>query len=154
MENVALVREICNGIMATTAVITFIVFAEYLCRYLYNKKTWQSITFQAAVAIEIMMVGHFIRAGTSWAGFIMERLGYVTIYGAVGQSFATPLWINSGWIFALATAFIVVGKLMVILAFAPDDIYIYGHRISWRTHLKVAYVFAILLPFWVGTFIH
>ena len=158
MNSVVFVREVCNGIMATTALITVIVFGEYLVRFIVTERKWyHHMTFQAALAIFIMVMGHLVRAGMSWLGFLSVRMGWTTVGSGGSAGFtalAEPFWFNSAWVFIVATMLITLGKLMIILAFAPDQLMFGKHRISWRVHLKVAFVFLVGVPFFVGYMLH
>lgn len=158
MNTVAFAREVCNGIMAMSAVVTIVVFGEYICRFALSTRTfYKFLTFQAAFSLFVLMWGHLLRAATSWMGFFWKRMGWTAVYAGGAPDFAPgadTFWFNSGWVFVLATAIIVAGKFMVVLAFAPESLWFGEHRISWRVHLTAAFALSIFLPFFVGYVIH
>jgi hypothetical protein len=144
--------------MATTALITVVVFGEYLIRFMCTERKWyRHMTFQAALAIFIMVLGHFLRASTSWLGFLWARMGWTAVGSGGSNGFALlaePFWFNAAWVFIVATILITLGKLLIILAFAPDELTFGKHRISWGAHLKVMFVFLVGVPFFIGYMVH
>lgn len=117
-EQIIILREICNGIMFLSAVLVMtIVFVTYVVRQ-YNRGEWlgvdgkpvdhwyQDIAVQAAGAFIVLMIGHAIRAGSSWAEFFWLRHGW----GFGG-------WVDLLAIFIAATGFTLAGKLLVTFAF-------------------------------------
>lgn len=108
------VREVVNGAMALSALLVCFVFA----RYAWHNRTSlrHNSTVKAAVAILILMAGHFMRAGSSWVEFMLLDLGIDTKH-----------WLQWTWLwFILAFIGIVSGKILILGAFAPR---------KWRNRL-------------------
>lgn len=109
-DQAIVVREICNGIMAISSLILIGVFVNYIvekCRvipYCYN-----DLGVQAAAAIVVLMIGHAIRAISSWLEFLWARFQW-----------PEGPWTNTLAVFIAATAFTLAGKILVAYAFSPD----------------------------------
>jgi hypothetical protein len=102
-----LVRESVNGTMALSALLLIVIFGRYSWR---NRRVfWHSETAQAAAAIVVLMIGHFVRAFSSWIEFLLVDLGW-----------STSNWIKWTWIwFLIAAALIIAGKSLMLYTFAP-----------------------------------
>lgn len=134
-DETIVLREICNGMMAVSAVILISVFAVYVIRYSRAARGWYNdIGVQAAIAVIILMVGHLIRAFSSWMEFLWLDLGWP-------QGF----WVNAVGVFVAATIFTVAGKVLCAFAFAPY---------RWRWHLTVFIaVVSIAIPLIVAALV-
>jgi len=103
------VREICNGAMFLSALFVIGIFANYVrhrCAEGFRRCLGDPVVL-AALCIIVLMVGHAIRAGSSWMEFLWRDLDWDA--GA---------WTNTETIFLTATALILSGKLLIVYVFA------------------------------------
>jgi hypothetical protein len=99
------VREVVNGSMAIGAFFVIVVFLHY------TVINWQKrdITVTAAIAIAVLSFGHLIRAFSSWAEFVW-----------LGLKWDSSLWMLQSWTwFIISGALVIVGKIMMLIAFSP-----------------------------------
>lgn len=126
-ETTILVREVCNGIMAVSALTMLAVFISYVITESRTEQFWYNDpAVHAAVAIIVLTLGHFIRALSGWMEFVWLD------FGKVGW------WVNTVGIFMLSTILIVLGKLMIVYTFSPA---------KWRWQITLAAgVVSITIP--------
>jgi uncharacterized membrane protein len=102
-----IVREVCNGVMFLSALMIIGIFMHYMWK---RRREKFDTNLQAALAITIVLLGNSFRAGSSWMEFLWVQLNW-----------------NSGFLretiefFITATVLIVLGKVMMINTFAPDQ---------------------------------
>lgn len=104
------VREVCNGIIFCCAAVMVYVFGHFIWIARRGNKEWQSDrAVWAAGAIMILLVGHLLRAGSSWMEFLWLDMGW-----------DNTVWADALALFLASIAFIVVGKVLMIIIFVPD----------------------------------
>lgn len=108
-EQAIVLREICNGIMFLSACTLIGIFTHYIWAGASKNRLWyKDSSNHAAAAIVILMAGHATRAFSSWMEFLFADLGW-----------DNSLWINSLYLFTIATALIISAKLLMVYTFAP-----------------------------------
>lgn len=101
------VRQIANGSMAIGALFLIAIFGRYIWTYWSERN--ENIAVKAAIAITILSLGHFIRAASGWTEFYWVERGW-----------NIDLWLFKSWSwFIVAASFIMFGKVLMILSFAP-----------------------------------
>lgn len=109
-ETTILIRQAAHGSMFIANLFVIAIFARYIWR---ERKTigrhwYRDPTLQASGALLVLFIGHLIRSGSSWLEFMHLQVG------------AHPAFANIPVIFSIAAALILIGKALVIYAFAPE----------------------------------
>lgn len=108
-EHSVVVREVCNGVLALSALALVCIFGCYVHR------RWRTFGFkngdellaaQAASAITLLLVGHFIRSFLGWMQFVWADLGW-----------PADNWTNASEYFIIATILILAGKWAMVYIF-------------------------------------
>lgn len=113
-EQAATIREICNGILFLSAILLVAVWVDYAFNYRkqHPRKWWRDDAVQGAGILALLMLGHAMRAGSSWMEFLYADIGWNNSFFA-----------NSIEIFIAATSIILVAKLLIAYKFT---------RYGWR----------------------
>lgn len=121
-----MVREVVNGAMALAALLLIWIFARYCWRN--RSELWRDEATIAAAAILVLMIGHFLRAFSSWIEFMLIDLGR-----------NTNAWVEWTWItFLISGTLIITGKAMILRIFAP---------LKWRwTIMAIGIPACVLIP--------
>lgn len=110
------IREAANGTLALSALLLIVIFGHYcwINRQIFRR----SGTTQAATAILILMVGHFVRSTGTWVEYLTNH---------VELHMVSSNWIKWSWIwFMTAVIVIIFGKMAMIYIFAP---------VAWRSQI-------------------
>ncbi len=125
MENAdAIIRQVMNGTWVISSLVLFTVLVLFLMRAQMRLKIgWADGSVLAALALVILVCGHFIRSLFAWIEFIIE-----VKYHALSEF--------GGWLpFALATLVVLVGKMLCIYIFS---------RPKWRTKALLIWIGATI----------
>jgi hypothetical protein len=103
---VLMVRTGVNGALAFSALLLMLVFVSFIIER--RKNFFRSVEVQAAATILLLIVGHFLRAFSSWIEFNL-----------VGFNIDPTHWVTWTWIWFLASAILILtGKAFMIVIFS------------------------------------
>jgi hypothetical protein len=105
----AALRAYCNGAMAVSSLILIGIFVRYIIGSIRRPRWWRDLSVQAAGAITILMIGHLVRAATSWVTFTW-----------IAEHWDVSQWTNEWSYFLGATILVLVGKILMTWSFSPS----------------------------------